>query len=189
MRRRFRAFAVVVWLAANGSPALANTSGFYDVGPAELQGATGSLIRFERLFDSPFGAVAYRILYRSRGLANEPIAVSGIAIVPSGPAPAGGRNVVAWAHPTTGVARRCAPSLSPFGIEWIPQLERLVAQGYIVTATDYPGLGTPGPHPYLVGVSEGRAVLDSARAVRALPDGHASNRVALWGHSQGGQAV
>jgi acetyl esterase/lipase len=115
--------------------------------------------------------------------------VSGIAIVPSSPPPAGGRDVVAWAHPTTGVARRCAPSLSPFGIGWIPDLEGLLARGYIVTATDYPGLGTRGPHPYLVGVSEGRAVLDSARAVRALPDSHAGNRIALWGHSQGGHAV
>jgi alpha-beta hydrolase superfamily lysophospholipase len=32
-------------------------------------------------------------------------------------------------------------------------------------------------------------VLDSARAVRGLPDSRASNRVALWGHSQGGHAV
>ena len=31
----------------------------------------------------------------------------------SAAAPAGGRDVVAWAHPTTGVVPRCAPSLSP----------------------------------------------------------------------------
>ena len=46
--------------------------------------------------------------------------------------------------------------------------------GYLVRASnddmgDAPGLGTPGPHPYLVGVNEGRAVLDSVRVARALP--------------------
>ena len=36
----------------------------------------------------------------------------------------------------------------------------MVRRDYIVAATDYPGLGTPGPHPYLVGTSEGRAILE-----------------------------
>jgi hypothetical protein len=27
----------------------------------------------------------------------------------------------------------------------------MLQRGYVVTATDYPGLGTAGPHPYLVG--------------------------------------
>ena len=39
-------------------------------------------------------------------------------------------------------------------------------RGYVVAATDYPGLGTPEAHPYLVGDSEARAVLDSVRAAR-----------------------
>lgn len=60
-----------------------------------------------------------------------------------------------------------------------------MAKGYVVTATDYPGLGTTGPHPYLVGVSEGRAVL----AARALTETGAGDRFAVWGHSQGGHAA
>jgi pimeloyl-ACP methyl ester carboxylesterase len=64
----------------------------------------------------------------------------------------------------------------------------MLARGYVVVATDYPGLGTPGIHPYLIGKSEGRAVLDSVRAARDLPDAAASNRFAVWGHSQGGHA-
>jgi acetyl esterase/lipase len=68
-------------------------------------------------------------------------------------------------------------------------LRDMVAHGYIVAATDYPGLGTPGPHPYLVGVSEGRAVLDSIRAALNLPESGAAPRFAVWGHSQGGQAA
>ena len=38
----------------------------------------------------------------------------------------------------------------------------LAKAGYAVVRTDYEGLGTPGDHPYLVGVSEGRSVLDMA---------------------------
>src|SRR5262245_44254561 len=48
--------------------------------------------------------------------------------------------------------------------------------------------GRPGCIPYLIGESEGRAVLDSVRAARDLPDAGASNRFAVWGHSQGGHA-
>jgi acetyl esterase/lipase len=61
-------------------------------------------------------------------------------------------------------------------------------KGYVVAATDYPGLGTKGPHPYLVGTSEARAVLDAVRTARELPGAGGGRRVAVWGHSQGGQA-
>jgi acetyl esterase/lipase len=65
----------------------------------------------------------------------------------------------------------------------------MLQRGFVVTATDYPGLGTAGPHPYLVGISEGRAVLDSVRAARQMLGGGAQRRFAVWGHSQGGQAA
>jgi acetyl esterase/lipase len=44
-------------------------------------------------------------------------------------------------------------------------------------------------HAYLVGLSEARAVLDSVRAARNLSAAHATNRFAVWGHSQGGHAA
>ena len=68
---------------------------------------------------APLGAQAYRILYRSTGLSGEPIAVSGVAIVPPGPPPEQGRPIVAWAHPTTGVVPHCAPSLALFVFQQI----------------------------------------------------------------------
>ena len=42
-------------------------------------------------------------------------------------------------------------------------------QGYIVAATDYQGLGGPGPHPYLGGPSAAHSVLDIGRAAREVP--------------------
>lgn len=162
----------------------------YDVKPGEAAGKPGSIIRVWPLEGGgPSGSNAFRILYRSTGLNGEPIAVSGAIFIPPGAPPQGGRNVIAWAHPTSGVVEDCAPSLMPDLAGMIWGLPQMMADGYVVVATDYPGLGVPGMiHPYLIGVSEGRAVLDSVRAARDLPDAGASNRFAVWGHSQGGQA-
>ena len=60
--------------------------------------------------------------------------------------------------------------------------------GYAVVRTDYEGLGTPSAHPYLIGVSEGRAVLDMVRAARKL-DRSLGKQVVIAGHSQGGHAA
>ncbi|MEG2803670.1 MAG: alpha/beta fold hydrolase [Stenotrophomonas sp.] len=162
---------------------------FYQADAATVQGAPGSLIRSEALPDAPDGATAYRLLYRSQAPDGSPIAVSAVALVPIAPAPAGGRPIVAWAHPTSGVEPQCAPSRARSRFREIQGLAALLAQGNIVVATDYPGLGTAAPHPYLVGISEGRAVLDSVRAAALLPNAHAGHRYALWGHSQGGHAA
>ena len=163
----------------------------YDVKPGEIRGKSGSIIRVWPLEGGgPGGGDAFRILYRSTGLNGEPIAVSGAIFIPPGPAPEHGRNVIAWAHPTSGVVEACAPSLMPDVSGMIWGLADMLAQGYVVVATDYPGLGVPGQiHPYLIGVSEGRAVLDSVRAAHALPRSGASNRFVVWGHSQGGHAA
>src|ERR1700761_852935 len=160
---------------------------FYQASPADIAGPPGTLISSEPMF-GPAGAEAYRILYRSTGLNGEPIAVSGVVVIPPGPPPPGGRPIVAWAHPTTGVVPHCAPSLALFVYQQMMGLRRMIERGIVVVATDYPGLGTAGPHPYLVGVSEGRAVLDSVRVARTMPGVGDGNRFAVWGHSQGGQA-
>jgi acetyl esterase/lipase len=189
--RSFQVFASILiafcLILFQGSEARA----LYDVQPGEASGRPGSIIRvwpLEGGGPSGAGGTAFRILYRSTGLDGEPIAVSGAIFIPPGPAPAGGRDVIAWAHPTSGVVEPCAPSLMPDLAGTIWGLSEMLARGYVVVATDYPGLGTPGIHPYLIGVSEGRAVLDSVRAARDMPDAGASNRFAVWGHSQGGHA-
>ena len=162
---------------------------FYTARPDVPASAPGRLIRSEKMDGAPPGSTGWRVLYVSTGLDGRPIEVSGVVVAPDLPAPAAGRGVVAWAHPTTGVAKDCAPSLRRQFFESIPHLTALVALDYVVAATDYPGLGTPGPHPYLVGVSEGRAVLDSVRAARELASAGAGRRFVAWGHSQGGQAA
>jgi alpha-beta hydrolase superfamily lysophospholipase len=165
----------------------------YDVKPDEIPGKPGTIIRVYPLGGGGAGVVgkgnAFRVVYRSTGPGGEPIAVSGAFFIPAGPAPTGGRDVIAWAHPTSGVVPPCAPSLMPDTAGMIWGLGDMLARGYVVAATDYPGLGTPGVHPYLIGESEGRSVLDSVRAARDLPDSGTSGRFAVWGHSQGGHAA
>jgi acetyl esterase/lipase len=162
---------------------------FYEASEAEIaSGPPGSVIRDEPMGASPPGGIAHRVLYRSTSPEGKPIAVSGVIIIPPGVAPAGGWPIVAWAHPTTGIVPRCAPSLATFIFQQIAGSRPLTERGFAIAATDYPGLGTPGPHPYLVGVSEARAVIDSVRAARTFP-GMNNHRYAVWGHSQGGQAA
>jgi acetyl esterase/lipase len=178
--------ALCLLIGANAAHAQTD---FYRAPASEAAGAPGTLVRQEVIDGAPLGATAYRVLYRSTGLANKPIMVSGVVIVPPGDPPPGGRPIVAWAHPTSGIVPRCAPSLAIFLFEQIQGLRSFVRDGYVVAATDYPGLGTPEPHPYLVGASEARAVIDSVRVAGLLPGAGGGKKFVVWGHSQGGHAA
>jgi len=149
----------------------------------------GTLLRYQRVEPGiGGGGPTYRILYASRSVADAPIVVSGWVHLPA-EGSAGSRDglpMLGWAHGTTGMADRCAPSRT---LEYVGPADPLVEDGFAVVATDYEGLGTPGLHPYLVGESEGRSVLDALLAARQLPGVSLSARTVLWGHSQGGHAV
>jgi pimeloyl-ACP methyl ester carboxylesterase len=152
-----------------------------DAAPGDLLAATP--------IEAPAHAKAWRVLYETTGLDGGLRPVSGLIIVPDGKAPPRGRTIVSWAHPTTGISEACAPSASRNRYALIPGLSSMIGHGYVIAATDYPGLGTSRPHPYLIGASEARSVIDIVRASRKLPPANASNRYVAWGHSQGGQAV
>ena len=141
------------------------------------------------------GAGNRLVLYRSTGVTGKAIAVSGTVSVPKGRAPKGGWPVITWGHGTTGIADKCAPSRDSGSnpahglISYAyPLLQRWLKAGYAVVRTDYEGLGTPGDHPYLIGRSEGRSMLDMVRAARKL-DKRLGRRVVIAGHSQGGQSA
>lgn len=164
------------------------------VAPPGPPAAPGTLLATERVrLPNPgleeLGATVTRITYSSRsGLDDSPVAVSGLVIEPAGEPPPGGWPVVSYAHGTTGVGDPCAPSDSPSLLGQLPAVLPLVERGYLVTATDYEGLGSPGPHPYLQPVSEGRSVIDAVHAARALVPA-ASPRWVAVGASQGGHAA
>lgn len=159
--------------------------------PDELPAEPGALLRAEPFTRGvPAHAQAWRILYTTTRDEQEPAVASGIVVAPRDAAP-GPRPVIAWAHGTTGVASGCAPSLAddPFAAGATPALSEVIDNGWVMVATDYVGLGTEGPHPYVIGEGEGRSVLDSVRAARQLDDLQLADSTVVWGHSQGGHAA
>lgn len=190
--------AVIAFALAFGGVALSvaihrsqpNEPGDFYTAPSPLPDSPpGTVIRREVIDDFYPETTTYRVLYLSTGYNGKPTAVSGLVIVPDSAPATGGRKIIAYTHGTVGVASRCAPSLQ--GKKWAISMEgisQFVAAGYVIAASDYQGLGTEGPHPYLVGKSEGMNELDNVRAARALPKVNASRDFAVWGHSQGGQA-
>jgi hypothetical protein len=142
-----RMIALAAFLLGAVTQAMAQGA-FYEASEAEIaNGPPGSVISDEPMRDSPPGGIAHRVLYRSTSPEGKPIAVSGVIIIPPGVAPAGGWPIVAWAHPTTGIVPRCAPSLAAFIFQQIAGSRPLTERGFAIAATDYPGLGTIGPHP------------------------------------------
>jgi pimeloyl-ACP methyl ester carboxylesterase len=175
--------------SASGAAAAVKDGGDFYTPPANMpKKAPGTIIRSTPI-TAPSGAKAWKVLYHSRSVDGDDIAVSGVVVVPTGAAPKGGRPVVTWAHGSAGLGDQCAPSKRDDAAPTLPFVKQLVDAGYVVAASDYEGLGTPGVHPYLVGESEGRGVLDAARAARAMGNAGASDRVLVAGHSQGGQSA
>jgi hypothetical protein len=163
---------------------------FYDPPKPLAPAPPGALIRSEPFtgYDLPPGAHAVRILYHSRTRDGRDVAASGVVLRPAGMPPAGGWPLIAWAHGTSGVARQCAPSLMrdvEYGSEG---LMPMVAAGFAVVATDYAGLGTPGPHEYDNKIAQANDVVYSVPAARTAVRSLGARWVAI-GHSQGGVAV
>lgn len=146
----------------------------------------GTLLRAEEVDADGLAGTLSTIRYTSEAVDGSPIQVTGVAMVPRSAPPPGGFPVLSWAHGTTGVADACAPSRVPG--KAINGVAAFVDAGFVVVASDYEGLGTDGTHPYLVSTSEGRSVLDAARAARGL-DVPLSGQVVLAGVSQGGHAA
>ncbi len=163
------------------------------------QGRPGALIRSEpATADEAPGvslpAHAWTILYRSTTATGQPTAVSGTVLVPTAPwRGSGPRPLVGYAIGSQGLASRCAPSLQlAAGTEYEASLiGNVLNRGWAVALTDYPGLGTPGVHPYVVGRALGRSVLDAMRAALQLPAAGLSRHapLAIYGYSEGGEAA
>ncbi len=156
--------------------------------PSASAGGAGTLISASPLTGAPGGTTGYKVRYKSVSPAGAPIEVTGLAYIPKAKAPSGGWPVLSYAHGTVGLADRCTPSNNISAIE-NTVAGAFAALGFVVVASDYEGLGTPGRHPYIVGVSEGRGVLDIVRSARQIPGATVSNRFVTWGHSQGGHAA
>lgn len=175
-----------------GAPPFQSFSGSFYAVSGRVPRRPGVLLR-SRPFTTglPPGGRAWLILYTTTRADGSPALASALVLEPSEPGSAP-LPVIAWAHPTTGIAHGCAPSLlggnEPF-YAGIPAVQQVVRHGWAIVATDYPGLGTPGATPYLIGPGEAHSVLDAVRAARQLSAVTLSDRTVVWGYSQGGQAA
>lgn len=172
----------------------ADDTGFATVPDPIPAGTHGDLLRYQPVADAPEGTEWYRIMYLSTTVAGDPTVVTGMLTVPTGDPPEGGWHLATHAHGSTGLADDCAPSHTVLSLPASAAELRVVtttaaAHGYVVASTDYEGQGGPGRHPFLVGVSEGRAVLDAARAAREFPGLTLPDELAVVGYSQGGHAA
>lgn len=162
---------------------------FYNTSGLNPNGLVGELVRSEPLGVSVPNGTGMRILYRTQRADGSKTFSSGMVFIPNSSLGNDSRQIVAWAHGTIGMGSQCAPSRleNPIGnLDWIGLM---MQRGWVVTATDYAGLGTPGVEGYLVGGDEARDVLNSVRAARQIPSAKAGNDFAVWGHSQGGHSA
>lgn len=179
-----------VGVSPSGAANRMSIGAFYDPGPSASRDKLGALIRGQLTTDYavPQGVRVFRILYHSRSSSGKDVAASALVFLPPGRPPAGGWPVIGWAHPTTGVARICAPSLDRHVFYRSDSLARMVRAGFAVVATDYAGLGTAGPHEYLSLVAQADDVSGAVRAaLRTSPE--LGSRWVAVGNAQGGAAV
>lgn len=190
----------LVTAGASAAPQGPAGAKFYAPPAAKLKGPHGKLV-WQRNAPSWLkvdgSAQTKLVLYTSKDAKGKTVGVSGMVALPKGKPPKGGFPVVNWAHGTTGLADACAPSKATVGdtsnagyiAYQTASISQWVKAGYAVEMTDYQGLGTPGLHQYLVGLSEGRSQLDIIPASHTLFPGKLSNKYAIAGHSQGGHSA
>lgn len=152
--------------------------------------APGDLVSIETWSGTQVdGLDIWRIVYLTEDRHGETREASAL-VSASTDRPEAAMPAIAFAHGTTGVAESCAPSARPQPIVTDGGALNVMAQeGTVLVAPDYAGLGTPGPHGFLVGEEAAYDVLNSLRAVRQMPQVKVNRKAVVWGQSQGGHAA
>ncbi len=182
------ALAVAVALATEGN--ILNPAGvpsafyYHDV---SAQGASGKLLAAVRSTSTVGSAVGINLLYTTTDQDNDTTTATAVLFVPSSTT-GSALPLVVWAHPELGLGQGCAPSVRGQSPGGLGDVSDLLSRGFAVLEPDLPGLGTPGSPSLLIGVTEGRALLDGIRAVTQV-SGVRLGRIVIWGHSQGGHAA
>jgi hypothetical protein len=142
-----------------------------------------------------YGVTRTLVRYRSYDLDNKPITVHARVYQPVGKSKA---PIFGFASGTTGIGDQCAPSVEqPRKSNWANYESHLMTyagQGYASVITDYEGMRDEARiHHYMVGELEGRAVIDSLRALTNLARQERNtldaNAIFVGGYSQGGHSV
>jgi len=163
------------------------------------------LIEHRPLDTQLIGAVTWWVRYRSHDIHGNSTESTGFIVAPrEDPADGAERQVMTWCHGTTGLGDAGCPSAQPDPVSelrtyfesgsqtqidyGVPALQKFIDEGWVVCATDYQGLGTPGRHQYTVNRTNAIDAVAIVHAARELPIA-ASNRFGVMGWSQGGGAA
>lgn len=174
---------------------------FYDL-PDNIHGsAPGAPLKVEEETDAskyllPPATALSRFIYQSEDLAGQNVPVSAFILWPYSPRiVSDGFPVVAWAHGTSGLFGNSAPSQHNNLWQHYVGPYQLALQGYVVTGTDYAGLGvektssnTPIAHQYLASPAHANDIVYSIQAAQVLFP-RLSKSFIVIGHSQGGGAA
>ena len=161
--------------------------------PASADPVTGTVVAQSAVPTVNLPSEAARgvaVRYTTRDQNGRPALSTGAVYYPRRAVPADGWQVVSWAHGTSGISARCAPSVQSGQLldRDQPTISGALRRGYVVTATDYIGLGGGGVAEYLGGRSSAFNVIDMVRAARSI-DPVIGKRWVSLGHSQGGHAA
>ncbi|MCT1491996.1 hypothetical protein M3G47_05195 [Corynebacterium sanguinis] len=176
------ALAYTAYRSRHNARSLRRGAGTTSAAARELaipESAVGTVLEKEqldsdRIISAPGGSATFLVRYGSRNAHGEPIAATGLVTLPRGDAPEGGWPVLSWAHGTTGLSKRAAPSTA---LDTHPDEETLVLaardylqpwldKGFAVIQPDYEGLGTVGSGTYTDRHSLASAVNEMVRATR-----------------------
>ncbi|MFM7625835.1 MAG: alpha/beta hydrolase family protein, partial [Gammaproteobacteria bacterium] len=165
--------------------------------------APGAILSHQEIGTDIKRARAWKVRYVSKDSSGVPTEVTGLVIAPKENGE--NRKVLTWCHGTTGLGDAACPSAQPnpacelaiyfdarstqqidFGV---PGLQGFIDDGYVLCATDYQGLGTPGQHQYMVNRTQARDAVYLVHAARTLGDVGAGTKVGCAGWSQGGGAA
>ncbi|MGW3958284.1 lipase family protein [Amycolatopsis sp. NPDC005003] len=197
-RRVFATLVALVLTTAFAPAAAAEPAppgdAFY-VPPSPLPaGKPGDVLRWRPSKAGPRSASvdAWQVMYLSTNALGQPDAVTGTVLVPKS-ADRATAPIVAFAPGTHGPAFACTPSaMIDIGAFYEqPGLDDLLDAGYAVAVPDYEGYQPEPKTTYVVGRSEGPAVIDAVRAAQRLPAAGLSTsaKVVFRGYSQGGGAA
>lgn len=169
---------------------------FYEK-PSAIPGTHGTLIRYRTSTSVPPGGpscYSWTIMYSSQDALGDPNVVTGTVLVPKAlwlkltPRP-----IVSYAVGTHGLAQSWAPSIQlEAGTDYEnSNINAALNMGYAVLITDNPGYTNGDVPSYMVGVAQGKAVLDIVTAALQIPYISLSKyaKVGIWGYSQGGQSA
>lgn len=195
---RFPRFAIAV-LAAVAS--MLTVVGLVTWGGAPAQaapGRAGDVISSQDITSQedtrlPGGGKVIHMVYLSPNYNGELAETKGTVYIPAAKPRPEGYRIYGYGHGSAGIGDKCTVTdrlgTGKIYDDWLgPWLK----DGYVITATEYNGIGTPGQHAYVDGRSAGKNVLDSVRAAKQIVAQYTGEKTSdayvTGGGSQGGHA-